>query len=33
MQKIFILAIVLFIVSCGGSDSNTSQNWDIDTSI
>ena len=32
MQKIFILASVLFIVSCGGSDSNTSQNWDIDTS-
>ena len=32
MQKIFILVSVLFIISCGGSDSNSSQNWDIDTS-
>ena len=32
MKKIFILASVLFIISCGGSDSNSSQNWDIDTS-
>ena len=32
MKKIFIVTIVLFLISCGGSDNSSSNNWDVDTS-